>query len=547
MNLHDKAPEIAALRLGMDWSEADLNRPHILLESTFGDSHPGSAGLDTLVDAAARGVQYAGGKPSRFTATDICDGIAQGHEGMNYSLLSRELIAAMAEIHARVNLPDAMIFLSSCDKALPGHLIALARLNLPSLVIPGGVMLEGPDRMTLEQIGKYHSYCKRGMISEAEFFDWKKRSCPSCGACQFMGTACTMQVMTEALGLALPFSALAPFVLREIRWNAEAAGEAAVALSRRGLLPKDILTPDAFYNAAIVHAAISGSTNALLHLPVIAKEAGIDFGEADFDRIGRDIPFIGNVRPAGAFAGEYFWYAGGVPALLLRLREHLRLDVMTVTGKTLGENLESAERQIRENRLYLKRFGLDAEEIIRPFDRPVRANGAIACLSGNLAPGGAVTKPAAIAPEMWKHRGPARVFEDELSARDAVISGRIQPGDVVVIRYVGPMGSGMPEMFYTTEAIAADERLAATVALVTDGRFSGATRGPAIGHVQPEAAAGGPIALIREGDLVEIDIPNRRLEVPGVDLESRRADLKPWECHASGILGIYQKTVQLWH
>ncbi len=552
------APEIEALRMGMDWAEEDLGRVHILIESAYGDSHPGSSGLDKLVEAAALGAAYSQAKASKFFATDICDGIAQGHEGMNYSLVSREIMAAMAEIHCKANVPDGVVFASSCDKALPAHLIAAARLNLPGVVIPGGVMLEGPCGMTLEQVGKYNSFYKKGSISESELFNWKRRACGTCGACQFMGTACTMQVMAEALGLALPFSALAPYVFKETSLLARAAGAQAVELAKRGIKARDILTPDAFYNAAVVHAAISGSTNAMLHMPAIAKEAGFEFTEFEFDRIGSKTPFIANIRPSGKYASEFFWYAGGLPALQMELRDVLKLDVMTCTGRTLGENLEAAKEGVLEKRGYLQRFGVDAEDVIRPLSKPIRDSGSIVVLKGNIAKGGAVAKPASIAPDMFKHCGPARVFDDELSARGAVLDGSIKPGDVVVIKYAGLMGSGMPEMFYTTEAIASDPALVSSVALVTDGRFSGATRGPAIGHVSPEAAAGGEIAFIEEGDLVELDIQRRSLALVGISgvrrppeeiekaLVERR---KSWEAPVvkeSGILGIYKRTAYLW-
>ena len=558
-NIDSAAPEIPALRMGMGWDEEDLKRTHILIESTYGDSHPGSSGLDKLIDSAETGAMYRQAKCSRFFATDICDGIAQGHEGMNYSLISREIIAALSEIHCKANVPDGVIFVSSCDKALPGHLIAAARLNLPSLVIPGGVMLEGPSGMTLEQVGKYNSFHKKGAISSGEFFQWKKRACTTCGACQFMGTACTMQVMSEALGMALPFSSLVPFVLKESELIARASGAQAVELAKKNIKARDIMTADAFFNAAVVHAAISGSTNAMLHMPVIAKEAGVKFPEAEFDRIGRKIPFIADIRPAGKFSAEFFWYAGGLPALQWELRDLLRLDVMTCTGKPLRENLEEAKQNIEEQRGYLGRFKVKAEEVIHPLAKPIRDSGAIAVLTGNIATGGAVTKPAAIAPAMFKHCGPAKVFNSELAARNAVLDGTIKPGDIVVIKYAGPMGTGMPEMFYTTEAIASDEKLVSSIALVTDGRFSGATRGPAIGHITPEAAEGGEIALIEDGDLIELDIPERRLNLVGVAgirkgpaevaaiLVERKKSWRPPEVGNNGILDIYRKTAKLWH
>ena len=558
-DINSAAPEIAALRMGMGWNEDDLHRTHVLIESTTGDSHPGSYGLGALVEEAATGVTYSQGKASRFAVTDICDGIAQGHEGMNYSIISRELIASMCEVHCKVNVPDSVIFVSSCDKALPAHLIAAARLNLPCLVIPGGVMLEGPSGMTLEQVGKYNSYLKKGKIDEKEFFLWKKRSCTTCGACQFMGTACTMQIMAEALGLALPFSSLVPYVFREANMMARQAGMQAVNLAEKNIRALDILTKDAFHNAAVIHAAISGSTNAMLHMPLIAKEAGIEFTEADFDRIGRSIPYLADIRPAGKFSAEYFWYAGGVPALMRELKDFLKLDALTCTGMTVGENLQNVDLQIDEQRRYLERFKVTGEEIIRPLSNPVKASGSIAVLSGNIAKGGAVTKPAAIEAKMHKHKGPARIFDTEISARDAVTGGKIKPGDVVVIRYVGPKGTGMPEMFYTTEAIASDPVLVSSVALVTDGRFSGATRGPAIGHISPEAMDGGEIALIEEGDIIEIDIPARKINLTGIAgkdespekiaeiLALRKTKWKAPEITSRGILGLYRKTASMWH
>ncbi len=558
-SIDSAAPEIPALRMGMGWNEEDLKRTHILIESTYGDSHPGSSGLDRLADAAATGAMYSQAKCSRFYATDICDGIAQGHEGMNYSLISREIIAALSEIHCKANVPDGVVFISSCDKALPAHLIAAARLNLPSIVIPGGVMLEGPSCMTLEQVGKYNSFHKKGELSSKDFFKWKKRACTTCGACQFMGTACTMQVMAEALGMALPFSALVPYVLKECELIARASGSQAAALARSKVKARDVMTPDAFHNAAVVHAAISGSTNAMLHMPVIAKEAGVKFNEADFDKVGRKIPFIADIRPAGKFSAEFFWYAGGLPALMAELKDFLKLDVMTCTGKTLRQNLDEAQEQIAEQQGYLARYKVKPQEVIHPLAKPIRDSGSIAVLEGNIAKGGAVTKPAAIAPAMFKHCGPARVYNDELSARNAVMDGTVKPGDVVVIKYAGPMGCGMPEMFYTTEAIASDEKLVSSIALVTDGRFSGATRGPAIGHITPEAAEGGEIALIEEGDLIELDIPGRKLNMVGIAgvrksaaevaavLAERKKSWKAPETGRNGILDIYRKTANLWH
>ncbi|MFZ5595851.1 MAG: dihydroxy-acid dehydratase [Bacillota bacterium] len=551
------APEIDALRLGMDWHQSDLDRPLIIIESTQGSSHPGSYHLNTLVNQVETGIVYSQGKPARFTVTDICDGIAQGHEGMNYSLASREIMAAMVEIHARANAADGMVLVSSCDKAVPAHLMAAGRLNLPTIHVPGGTMVTGPDGLTLEQVGSYGMMFQRGEISGKYLSGLKASACPSCGACQFMGTAGTMQVMSEALGLALPGSAVMPAALRPVKEMAREAGHRVMQLVSRGIKARDILTYDAFYNAIVVHAAISGSTNALLHLTAIAREAGVQLSADLFDDINKKVPFLVNVRPAGKYSAEHFWYAGGVPALMQELGELLRLDVLTCTGQTLGENLDMirASGWLAGNSGFLKNYGLKKEDIIFTPDKPIRPEGSIAILKGNLAPEGSVVKHSAVSPEMQVHTGPARVYENELEARRAILSGLIRPGDVVVIRYAGPKGSGMPEMFYTTEAIASDPGLIATTAIITDGRFSGATRGPAVGHISPEAARGGPIALVEENDLIKIDIPNRRIDVVGTEgrlkdpgeverilagrREKRQGDV-PDNPPDSGILGVYK-------
>lgn len=519
--LFERAPEIEALRMGMGWGREDFNMPHVIIESTYGASHTGSCGLNLLEDQIEKGVLSSGGKASRFYATDICDGIAQGHEGMNYSLLSREVIAGLCEIHGRVNVPDGMIFVSSCDKAVPAHLIAAARLNLPTVVVCGGVMNEGPNGLTLEQIGKYNLAFKRGEIDKEEFFELKATACSGCGACQFMGTACTMQVMAEVLGLALPFSALSPYAMKDIRIVSYESGRTITELIKNNIKACDILTFDAFYNAAVAFTAISGSTNGLLHLPVIAKAAGIDFPVELFDKIGRNVPTLANVRPAGQYAAEYFWYAGGVPALMTELKDYLKLNALTVTGKTVGENIEDAQKQIVQNRRYLMRYNLQPTDIIKAESKPIATGGSLAVLKGNIATGGAVIKHAALNKKQLTFTGTAKVFNSELDGRNAVINKQIKPGDVLVIRYAGPKGCGMPEMFYTTEAIASDPDLTSSVALVTDGRFSGATRGPAIGHVTPEAAEGGAIAFIEDGDLIEIDIPERKIALVGIKGEKK--------------------------
>lgn len=513
------AVEMDALKMGTGWSVDDLSKAQIFLQSTSGDSHPGSVHLERLVRIAEKELFELGAKPAKYTTTDICDGIAQGHDGMNYSLPSRELIAGMIEIQSTASPMDAGLFLSSCDKAVPAHLMAMARLNMPALLVPGGVMEAGPGGLTLEQIGAYSAAYHRGEISQEQFETYQHTACPTCGACAFMGTACTMQIMAEALGMTLPGAALIPAASEELDEMARRSARQLVRLLEADLKPSDILTMDAFENAIIVHAAIAGSTNALLHLPAIARECGLVLEPKLFDEIHRRTPWIVNVRPSGIHPATYFREAGGVPAVMETLRPLLHLDVMTVTGKTLGQNLDDFDN-IRDT------FGNSRppsanvkgkREIIRPLSDPLDPRGAVSILTGNLAPEGAVVKHAAVASNMHQVVLQALPFDSEEEAYKAVLDGRVQPGHAVIIRYEGPRGSGMPELFYTTEAIASDPNLISSVALITDGRFSGATRGPAIGHVSPEAAVGGPLALIRENDLIRIDIPDRKLEWIGIN------------------------------
>ena len=523
------APELDPLRLGTGWTEEDLAKPQILVESTFGDSHPGSGHLDKLVEAACRGIAEAGGRGARYFCTDICDGESQGTDGINFSLASREMIANMIEIHANATPFDGGVFLASCDKGMPGNLIGMARVNIPSVMVPGGTMSAGPELLTLEQLGMYAAQYERGEIDE-ERLNWAKRSaCPSCGACSFIGTASTMQILAEALGLALPGSALLPATSPDLPDYAYRAGQQAVALALGGLRPSDIVTMKSLENAILVHAAISGSTNALLHLPAIAHEFGLSIDGDTFDRLHRGAHYLLDLRPAGRWPAEFFYYAGGVPAIMEELRDVLHLDALTVTGKTLGENLA----QLRENGFYQRcqalleasnaRRGLRLrrEDIIRPFDRAIGTEGSVAVLKGNLAPEGAVIKHTACPKEMFHALLRARPFDSEEECLDAVLHHRVQKGDAVFIRYEGPQGSGMPEMFYTSEAISTDRELGRAIALITDGRFSGASTGPVIGHCSPEAQVGGPIALVEEDDLIEIDVPGRVLAIVGVKGERR--------------------------
>lgn len=550
------AAEMDSLKLGSGWTLEELEMPQIMVQSSQGDSHPGSVHLGKLTDAAKKAIYEGGGKPAQYTVTDICDGIAQGHDGMNYSLISREMIANTIEVQLKATPFDGGVFISSCDKSVPGHLMAIARNNIPSVFVPGGVMLAGVGNLTLEQIGTYQAKFLRKEISEEEFKYYKMNACPSCGACQFMGTASTMQVMAEALGLALPGSSLVPAVSQELVSYAFEAGKSIFKLVETDLTPVKILTRKAFENAIAVHAAIAGSTNSLLHLPAIAHELGIDIAPEMFDEIHRKVPYLTNIRPSGKLPAEYYWYAGGTPAIMEEIKQHLHLDVLTVTGKSLGENLEDLKRSGYYERcyVYLEQKGVEKSVVIRPYHNPVQKQGAVAILKGNLAPEGAVVKHSAIAKEMLQMTGTARPFNSEEEAYKAVIEKRIKPGDVVLIRYEGPKGSGMPEMFYTTEAIVSDPELASSVCLITDGRYSGATRGPAIGHVSPEAAEGGPIALVEEGDVIRIDIPARTLEIIGEkgeersmteieEILKRRRDtlVMPVLKEKTGILKIYSK------
>ena len=554
--LRELAPELDPLRIGTGWKVEDLDKMQIFIESTYGDSHPGSAHLTELVGYVEESPQKVNAKGAKYYATDMCDGEAQGHDGINYSLCSREMMTNMIEIQYEATPFDGCVFLSSCDKAVPAHLKAIARLNAPSIIIPGGVMNAGPDLLTLEQIGKYSAQYQRGEITLDEFNYYKHNACPSCGACSFIGTATTMQIMSEALGLALPGTSLLPATSQELKDVAKNIGGHIRFLVERNIKPSDILTKEAFENAIMVHAAIAGSTNALLHLPAIAHEAGIELTGEDFDRIHRTIPYILNLRPSGFYPAQYYYYAGGTPAIMEAIKDHLHLDVMTVTGKTLGENLEELKKNGYYERCFahLKEVHVKREDIILPASKPLNEEGAIAILKGNLAPEGAVVKHSAVPEAMKEVVLSARVFDCEEDAIDAILKHRINPGEAVFIRYEGPKGSGMPEMFYTTEAISSDPELSASIALLTDGRFSGASKGPAIGHISPEAASGGPIALVEDGDLIEISAKNRTLNIVGIAgkrtplnlvdkvLQERKEKWQPKKAkYSKGVMAMYTK------
>ena len=557
------APELDPLRIGTGWKPEDLSKTQVMIESTFGDSHPGSGHLDILVEEVRKGIEEAGGHGARYYCTDICDGESQGTDGINYSLVSREMIANMIEIHANATPFDAGVYLASCDKGMPANLMGLARVDIPAVVVPGGTMNAGPEMLTLEQLGMYSAKYQRGEIDE-EKLNWAKcNACPSCGACSFIGTASTVQIMAEALGLALPGSALMPATSPDLLTYAREAGALAVKLaSMPGMHPSEIITEKSFENAILVHAAVSGSTNCLLHIPAIAHEFGIEITGDTFDRLHRNARYLLDVRPAGRWPAECFYYAGGVPAIMEEIREHLHLDVMTVTGKTLGENLDELKRNGFYERCgkWLEDFNarynvnLKKEDIIRSYDNAIGTDGSIAILRGNLAPEGAVIKHTACPKEMFQAVLNARPFDSEEECLDAVLKHKVKKGDAVFIRYEGPKGSGMPEMFYTSEAISSDKELGRSIALITDGRFSGASTGPVIGHCSPEAVDGGPIALVEEGDLIEIDVPARKLNIIGIHgerksmeeidavLKERRKNWKPREPkYKNGVLRLFSQ------
>lgn len=507
-----------ALQLGTGWVEDDIGKLQILVEDVYGDSHPGSAHLDAVSRQAVYGVFEEGAFPAQFHVTDICDGCAQGHDGMNMVLASREVICDMLEIHAGFVPWDGMVMSSSCDKSIPAHLKAAARINIPTIFIPGGSMRPGPNQTTSLVAGDISLRQKRkNEITPEEIRNYKLTGCPSVGACTFLGTASTMQCMAEALGMALPGNALVPATMRDLTEYSRKAGKQVVRLAKAGITPSMIMAKEAFRNAIVVHSAIGGSTNALIHLPAIAKELGIELDPELFNEINRKIPHIGNVNPSGKHLTESFWFAGGIPMVQIMLKDHLDLDVLTVTGKTLGENLEEIQREgfFERNIGYLHNYGLEREDVITPVET-TKEMGSIAVLKGNLAPEGAVVKYSACEESMRKHQGKAVVFNCEEDAHDAVVEGRINPGEIMIIRYEGPRGSGMPEMLMTTEAIVCDHKLNGKVSLITDGRFSGATRGAAIGHVSPEAAVGGPIAYVETGDIIAYDVYEKTINIVGL-------------------------------
>jgi len=497
----ERAPHRALLKaLGI--SDSDLAKPFIGVANSYTNIVPGHAHLNQVAEAVKAGVVSAGGVPFEFNTIGVCDGIAMGHSGMRYSLPSRELIADSVEVMVEAHRFDGIVLITTCDKITPGMLMAAARLNIPAIMVTGGPMLSGvykgkkvgTDSM-FEAIGKVAA----GKMTEEELKCLEDVACPGCGSCNGMFTANTMACVTEALGMSLPGCATPPAVSAKRLRIAKATGERVVGLVKEDLKPRNILSSSSFENAIMVDMALGGSTNTVLHVAAIANEAEVDLPLSTFDKLSRRVPHLCSMIPSGPYDMKDLDEAGGIPAVMKELREALHLNVLTVTGKNVKENIASA--------VVLNR------EVIRPLDNPVHKQGGIAVLTGNLAPNGAVVKAAGISANMMVHQGPAKTFDSEEDAMKAILNKKIQKGDVVVIRYEGPKGGpGMREMLSPTATIAG-MGLSESVALITDGRFSGATRGPCIGHICPEAAVGGPIAMLRNGDIIEIDVPKRKLNV----------------------------------
>lgn len=554
--MRQQAPEVDPLRLGVGWSKSDLEKPWVLVETAGGDSHPCAVHLHDLAQDVRDGVMIAGGAVGRFDCTDMCDGVAQGTEAMDLSLPSRELLAMAVELHARSGHFDGMVLISGGDKSQPGHLLAAARLNIPAIYVPGGVGDLGPSGFSLERVGTIDADLKRGKITTEEYNFLCEHACMSPGTCEFYGTSGTMQLVAETLGMALPMSALRPSHLNLHRRGARQAGKRLMEMIAENLTPDKIITQKAVHNALVMHAATGGSTNVLLHLAAIAGERGLDFDYRRVVDINNRVPLILNVRPAGAYANSHVWYAGGAMRLMWELKDFLELDAMTVTGKTLGENLHAHQEAgfFEQWPRFLSNYKLEVRDVIRPVSAPFDSQGGITVLWGNLAPEGAVVKRAAVPKSMHTFVGRAKRFEGQEAALKALYDGSVEPGDCLVIVGEGPKATGMPEMFYVTEAIASSPELSESVALVTDGRFSGATRGPAVGHVSPEMVTGGPIGVVEDGDLIEIDLSQNRLNVVGIAgerqdepaiatiLAERLAHFSPPQPRRQpGLLGMYQQ------
>ncbi len=517
-----RAPHRSLFR-AMGFDDWELERPLIGIVNSFNETIPGHIHLNKIADAVKRGVYAAGGMPVEFNTIGVCDGIAMGHKGMKYSLPSRELIADSIEIMVEAYQFDGLVFIASCDKIIPGMLIAAMRMNLPSIFVSGGPMLPGNlvqnrkvDLSTVfEAVGKY----AKKEISDDELMELECQACPGEGSCAGMFTANTMSNLSEALGISLPFNGSAPAVFAERIRIAKRSGLKIVELVEKNIRARDIMTRKAFENAIAVDMALGGSTNTTLHLPAIAYYGEVDLELKDFAPFTEKVPHLTTISPAGPHHILDLYRAGGVPAVLAELakKKLVHLDTMTVNGKTLGETLEEYHAGIKD------------PSVIRPIDQPVHEKGGLAVLTGNLAPDGCIVKQAAVDPSMLHHKGPARVFNSEEEAVEALLKGKIKKGDVIVIRYEGPKGGpGMREMLAPTSTVAG-LGLDKDVALITDGRFSGATRGASIGHISPEAAAGGLIGLIEEGDLIEINIPDRQINllVDETEIARRREKFQP--------------------
>ena len=518
-------------------TEEEMNRPLIGIVSSYNEIVPGHMNIDKLVEAVKLGVAMAGGTPRVFPAIAVCDGIAMGHTGMKYSLVTRDLIADSTECMALAHQFDGLVMIPNCDKNVPGLLMAAARVNIPTIFVSGGPMLAGKVAgcktslsSMFEAVGAYAA----GKISEEQLKEYEEKTCPTCGSCSGMYTANSMNCLTEALGMGLSGNGTIPAVYSERIKLAKHAGMQIMELVRKDIKPRDIMTEKAFMNALTVDMALGCSTNSMLHLPAIAREAGVELNVDIANEISARTPNLCHLAPAGHTYIEELNEAGGVYAVMneLNKKKLLNTDVMTVTGKTVGENIEGC---VNKN-----------PEVIRPVENPYSETGGIAVLRGNLAPDSCVVKRSAVVPEMMVHEGPARVFDCEEDAIEAIKGGKIVAGDVVVIRYEGPKGGpGMREMLNPTSAIAG-MGLGSSVALITDGRFSGASRGASIGHVCPEAAVGGPIALVEEGDIIKINIPENKLElaVSDEELAARRAKWQPREPKiTTGYLARYAKMV----
>ena len=518
-------------------TEEEMNRPLVGIVSSYNEIVPGHMNLDKIVEAVKLGVSMAGGTPIVFPAVAVCDGIAMGHIGMKYSLVTRDLIADSTEAMAMAHQFDALVMVPNCDKNVPGLLMAAARVNIPTVFVSGGPMLAGRvkgEKRSLssmfEAVGSYAA----GTMTEADVKEFENKVCPTCGSCSGMYTANSMNCLTEVLGMGLPGNGTIPAVYSERIRLAKKAGMQVMEMLKQNIRPCDIMTEKAFMNALAVDMALGCSTNSMLHLPAIAHEAGVELNVDIANEVSARTPNLCHLAPAGPTYMEDLNEAGGVYAVMNELSKKnlLNLDCMTVTGKTVGENIASCSNR--------------NPEVIRPVENPYSTTGGIAILKGNLAPDSGVVKRSAVAPEMLVHEGPARVFDCEEAAIDAIKGGRIVAGDVVVIRYEGPKGGpGMREMLNPTSAIAG-MGLGSSVALITDGRFSGASRGASIGHVSPEAAVGGPIALVREGDIIRIDIPKNRLDVDisAEEMEKRRAEWQPKEPKVTtGYLARYASMV----